>query len=189
MSLPSDLIRALYDVQAFRGSRSPGATARGKWWGSTPDEANMYTSWGPTAPITEGSSVIPGQLNTRDFVHADAAGVKYDRVPVASINNPAVRELLIDTYRPRDPEKLVVSTDAIAAAVEELKLPGATILNVKDMAEQPAHQYYVADPRRRRSRFARFQDPNSEDLMAGLLMSIMGGGAGAAALNANQDET
>lgn len=184
MKIDSDLIRALYDVPAYRGSTSEGATARGGWWANLPEEANHYTDNPHTQEIREGANVIPGQLNTRGFQVVEGKGAPYSHIPGSQIPEKILARMAEHfglTYQ--QAAKREWKTDDVAQAVEELNLPGVTFRNFQDQMDKPTTQYFVADPRRRRSRFAKFEDPNSEDLMAGLVLSLMGGGAGAAALS------
>lgn len=196
MRIPSELVRALYDVPAYRGSMSPGARARGGWWARSPEEASIYanTSDDELSRLVEqngsGPSVIPGQLNTRGFSVVDGGKAPYSHIPGRSIP-PNILEVVAQHkgLTLEQAEKQVFKTDDIAQAVEEMGLPGVTFRNVEDSLGQPTTQYYVADPRRRRSRFAKFQDPNSEDLMASLVLSLMGGGGAAALSQRDQNGT
>jgi len=149
-----DAIRALYDVPVYRGSRSPGAQARGGWWANNPAEASDYATHIDEGEMYEGATVIPGQH-------------------LAKTSGRTLQQA----------ERAVWKTDDIAQAVQELDLPGVTFKDVYDVMHYPTTQHYVNHPQRRRGRFAKFEDPNSEDLMAGLVLSLMGGGAGAAALS------
>lgn len=177
----SELIRQMYDVPVYRGSQRPDATARGGWWAADPAEANKYLNgnWNPYDYEHSAGSIIPGQLNTDGFVSIDAGGAFYDSIPSRAIKDNNVRQYLQQKYKMSDLEfqRAEFKTDTIAEAIDVLGLPGVTFSNAQDVLSHPSTQYYVADRRRRRSRFARFEDPNSEDLMAGLLMSIMGVGA------------
>ncbi len=179
-----DAIRALYDVPAYRGSRSPGAQARGGWWANLPEEAGDYATSSNPDEIIEGASVIPGQLNTRGFAHVEGAGSPFSQIPGVAIPPQILEHLASTSGRTlQQAEKAVWKTDDIAQAVQELDLPGVTFKDVYDVMHYPTTQHFVNHPQRRRSRFAKFEDPNSEDLMAGLVLSLMGGGAGAAALS------
>lgn len=194
MKIPSELVRALYDVPAYRGSKSPGAQARGGWWAQLPEEASDYATGyvtpGQLEPSPGGATVIPGQLNTRGFAVVEGAASPFSQIPGVAIP-PNVLEVLAQHrgITLAQAERAVFKTDDIAQAVEEMGLPGATFKDVYDVMTKPTTQYYVADPRRRRSRFAKFQDPNSEDLMASLALSLMGGGGAAALSQRDQNGT
>lgn len=179
------LIRALYDVPVFRGSTKPGAQARGKWWALDPNEARQYAgTWGSP----EGSNTIPGQLDTRDFEVLDANNADYTSIPLSVIRSrPRLVEALSKHfYTTADKLKSQFITDEIAIAAEQAGIPGVIFRNVQDALPHPSTQIYVADPRRRRSRFAKFEDSNSDDLMAQLTLALTGlGGAG---LASNQEE-
>ncbi len=179
-----DAIRALYDVPVYRGSRSPGAQARGGWWANNPAEASDYATHIDEGEMYEGATVIPGQLNTRGFATVEGAGSPFSQIPGVAVPPQILEHLAKTSGRTlQQAERAVWKTDDIAQAVQELDLPGVTFKDVYDVMHYPTTQHYVNHPQRRRGRFAKFEDPNSEDLMAGLVLSLMGGGAGAAALS------
>ena len=183
---PSDLVRALFDVPAYRGSTTGGE--RGKWWAARPEEANAYTTpRGGLATEAEGAVVIPGVLNTNGFTRINAGGSLYNEITADKLPNNIVQKLAeMSGLTEAQVRARHWKTDDVAQAVEELGIPGVTFNETRDAMETPTTQHYVADPSRRRSRFAKFQDPNSDDIMAGLVLSLLGGGA---ATLAQDDET
>lgn len=125
--------------------------------------------------------MIPGQLNTREFGVVNARGKNYASLHLDDIRDPELRAAVRRHIAPNYNEP--ITTDVIAEVAAYEGLPGVTFNNIRDESPNTHSQYFVADNTRRRSRFARFENPNSEDLMASLLLSLMGGGAGAAALS------
>lgn len=182
-----DIVRALYTKPAFRGSTSSGE--RGNWWADIPEEANQYTGTphfsGSTEHVPfEGARVIPGVIDDTDFFEVDLHGQEWNNVGGYQIHEPRIRTELMNMFGLDENSLNGVSfnVDQIAEIAATLGYPGVTFKNVYDASGKRHTQYYVHDKSRRRSRFAKFEDPNSDDLMASLLLSLMGGGAGAAAL-------
>lgn len=184
---PTEIIRALYDIPAYRGSMTGGE--RGKWWASTPKEANTYTGadnfWNESH---HRPTMIPGQIDTSDFVEINAQGQTYSYIPIRGMDGDLLAEVLKSPqFRQTTPG--YVHIDDLAEAIERLGKPGMTVRSVVDQANIPHTQYFVNDPSRRRARFARYEDPFSDDLMAQLALALTGVGSGSAAIAAlNQDE-
>lgn len=164
------LVRALYDIPAFRGTTTGGD--RGRWFSANPRLANEFA-------MPEGQ-VIPAQLNAEGFAQIEnipsTKPLDWNSIPLEAIRDPrlqaAVKEYLKD-WRKRP------TTDEIAVASQLLGLPGVTFHNTVDEGLPADTQYFVNDLSRRRSRFAKFEDPNSEDIMAALLLSLLGIGSAA----------
>lgn len=164
----TDAIRRLYDVPVYRGSspqvvgRNPGykpAGARVGWWAHDPAEANEfltlthYPNDKPAFQYQEGSTVIPGQLNTRDFAVVDVKGQRYNNIPTSYIKDTRLRSALEQEGWSTNAD--VVSTDILAKLSLKYDIPGITFLNTTDPLGVPSTQYFVADPRRTRIPFPR----------------------------------
>jgi len=154
--------------------------ARGKWWTDSAEEASQHLYVGDVADGTVGGHVTPGQLNTEGFLEINGQGYNWDSLRLDDIPDLKVKSILQDIPR--------INTDTIAEAADQAGFPGVIFRNVMDESGQPHTQYYVADPRRRRSRFAKFENPDSEDLMASLTLALMGGAGATAALNQDTDQ-
>lgn len=180
-------LQAMFDTPAYQGSFT--TRSRSKWWDADPTIASEFAMNGPH--IAEGGNVTPAQLNTEGFLVVDGGGLYWDKLSSDLI--PDAR--ILDYWEGFDksstsgiPDSL--NTDQIATAAEILGYPGVVFKNIGESTDEGTKvstQYYVADPRRRRSRFAKFEDSESEDILAPALLTLMGGGALGAGALAQQD--
>lgn len=192
----SDLIRKLYDTPAFRGTTDEALHngEESRWWGNQ-EIANAFG----TRPVTEDpllqqvagkrrGVVLPGQLDTSDFITIDVQGKAWNQIPLSSLPNEFLTWAK-KQYAVSDPRHLDITTDMVAYWVKTTGIPGVIFKRVRDAGagKEGSTQYFVNDLSRRRSRFAEFRDPNSDDLMAGMALSLLGVGGGAAALGADND--
>lgn len=188
MKLPSELLRQLYDTPIFRGTRT--TRGRGPWWTGNPEDASNWAGIANphTGRYIEGANVIPGQANTRDFVDLDLGGTQWDHIDDSHLQNyPDMLAVLNEVVGGTRQYFRPYNADEIGEVAGKLGYPGVTFRNILDSGHTaPQTHYYFADLGRRRSRFARFEDPNSDDMMASLVLALLGGGAGAGYL-AQQD--
>jgi hypothetical protein len=206
---PFDLLRrsgsdaGRFTQDAFRISRgveSPEAPHR--WWFGKPEAAESFGPINNLDPMSivsgekflqEGTATIPGKLDTSGFVSVDAKGSPWSAIRLQDIKNSEVQQYLLHKLEPdlnpmsKIAGEVHVTLDDIARAANNLNLPGVHARNVWDSGTNVTDQFYVADTRRRRSRFAKFSNPDAHDLLGSAGGLALGGTAAATALNSGRE--
>lgn len=81
---------------AYRGLRSewsPNATPpeHSEFWTANPHLASSYAS--ESFPNPDALNVVPGEVNTGNFLHVNADGGRWDNIPISGIEDPRIRNL------------------------------------------------------------------------------------------------
>lgn len=136
-------------MDAYRGLKQPfnaeRAAGRVEWWADNPDTAWTY------ARSNNGGNIIPGRINTADFLEVDADGNSYLAVPVDRIGDPRLR-----AAASLDGKYDTAETNRIARVARENGYDGIVFRNIRDDSEgvgPPGNVVAVLNPERRQSRF------------------------------------
>lgn len=167
--------RAMYDTPVVRGVVSDSPDRAHRWW--WPDENRDKTT---EFSGLEGATLL-GQLDRRGFLVIDGQNNAWSDIPLK-----LVPENIRKRFVNQDPEYRV-NTNLIGEYAKDLGYPGVHFKNIQD-GGTIQDQYYVIDLKRRRGRFAKFEDIDSDDLMAGLPLALLGSGAAFGAMGQDNDE-
>lgn len=167
-------IEAQYDTPVVRGVATDRPEGRHRWW--FPEEAKVKTQeFSGHMGVT-----MPGKINRNGFLIVDGQGDSWSQIREENIPDEIKNRLVSRGMHG-------INTNLIGEIAAGLGYPGVHFKNIED-GGTVQDQYYVIDLSRRRSRFARFQDDKSDDIMAGLPLALLGGGAALGALG-NDEET
>lgn len=117
-------------VRAYRGLRAPyesGAdnVATYEYWTANPRLASQYATEelpGATAP-----NVVPGDINTRNFLSVDAGGAAWDNIPIAGIGDRTIRGRF-----PNQNSSRGVTSRQLTQYAEDAGYDGVTFNNMRD---------------------------------------------------------